>query len=610
MAELARQGMSEAFISAPMRHSSICRLPIEGYRPTAPPPCRVQTRGASIDARHRLRRCAQPSRALGSHRRCIVLVLLIGAPLTSGVSNEILEALYQGRDLVAGRAAMRVLPAAKINGDDGICGSETCWLGKNSRESLDLRQPGERTAKYSKDSYAASLVSGATRHAHHNGARGDLIDERILRVIGLLSPDAYFFAVEQGGQYEVAPAPSILAPSALPTSARPGDLVIVWRRVGLSFLLNRIDLDLCPTWETCQLGAPSFTGTDAAARDAARAKPLGDAALAALNARITAPRSAPAPASAPAPEPAPAPGIWSLLGLASGSGSIAWPPWGAETCEPRDVSTTQAAFAASPLPVFPPSSEWVLAASSELRTRSQGCDPSPCPWVCKSPRGAPRCWRTLEAAYDAVRRAEEQNPGYSLGNLPMEQEYTEYLAFRKPLAQLLKQGTEALLDMPGANFPVPGEKPCVPEEADAARWKVIGWSGYYIPAGKQLMAYPDAMECNKCLTKQEHACDLCRRRREEHESECQECTATTVVVRSSNVVQGSDGRSYVRRTDSRYPHMDHIECDGCADPQGEIQDDCMFDELLYCRAEHACSTWSGSMDPRGVHGASSSEEAE
>merc|ERR1712185_287900 len=109
---------------------------------------------------------------------------------------------------------MHLMPAAMITGDAGVCASEPCWLGKNTRESLDLRQPGDTSAKRSKDSYAAVLVPGSTQHssARLRGSTGDMIDERILRAIRFLSPDAYFFALEREATYEVVPAPSILAP--------------------------------------------------------------------------------------------------------------------------------------------------------------------------------------------------------------------------------------------------------------------------------------------------------------------------------------------------------------------------------------------------------------
>lgn len=163
-----------------------------------------------------------------------LLSLLIGLPLTIGVSTDVLEALHNGRDIVVGRAAMRILPQARIIGDGGVCGTEPCWLGKNTRESIDLREPGERQTKVSRDSYAAVLVPGSTQHKTYKGSKGDLIDERILRVIRLLAPDAFFFAAERATQYEVMLAPSVYAPHTLPAGERPERLVIVWRRVGIS----------------------------------------------------------------------------------------------------------------------------------------------------------------------------------------------------------------------------------------------------------------------------------------------------------------------------------------------------------------------------------------
>ena len=193
----------------------------------------------------------------GSILRALPLAVLL--PIAAGVSTDVLEAYHAGRDLIAGRATMRMLPSTKITGDGGICGTEPCWLGKNSRESIDLRAPGERQPRTSKDSYAATLVEGTTQHMNWKGSKGDLIDERILRVIRLLSPDAYFFARERAKDYEVVVAPSILSPSVLPRGVPPAELVIVWRRVGLSFLLHRIDRDLCPSWDECKLGEPTLS---------------------------------------------------------------------------------------------------------------------------------------------------------------------------------------------------------------------------------------------------------------------------------------------------------------------------------------------------------------
>ena len=433
-----------------------------------------------------------------------MLSLLFGLPWAGAVPTDVLAALHDGRDIVVGRAAMRVVPSGKISGDGGICGTEPCWLGKNSRLSLDLRQPGERQSKHSQDSYASALVSGSTQHSNYKGSRGDLIDERILRVIRTLSPDAYFFAVERETTYEVVPTPPAISPSVLPRGQQPANLVIVWRRVGLSFLLHRVDLDLCPSWDDCKLGEPTFSTVETAALDAVRAKALGGPTLAALNARVT-PPSAPT-AAAPVCE------IFEK-----------------DTCTPLDISDPRAAFAASPFPVFPSSEDWVLAASSQFRVREVGRIQGErvSQWVCGTPYRGRRCWRTLEAALDAVDRAEAQNPGYTLG-MPRQEVlsvFNECMASQDPedadavIECILGEMTAGGYRM--SNFPIPGEKPALVSFTSRA-YRVPGAANPQDPPadGRQYITYPEPKNCD-CLAVQAEACDQCR----STEDRCMKCHA-------------------------------------------------------------------------------------
>ena len=65
-----------------------------------------------------------------------VLSLFVALPGTAAVSNEVLQALHDGRDIVVGRARMCVVPAAKITSDGGICGSEPCTTFRAEASTL------------------------------------------------------------------------------------------------------------------------------------------------------------------------------------------------------------------------------------------------------------------------------------------------------------------------------------------------------------------------------------------------------------------------------------------------------------------------------------------
>tara|TARA_B110000046_G_scaffold153169_1_gene162604 strand:+ start:163 stop:345 length:183 start_codon:yes stop_codon:yes gene_type:complete len=55
----------------------------------------------------------------GRHGRT-ALVFAAAICRVGAVSNELLDALHNGRDLVSGRAAMRVLPPAMVSSDGGV----------------------------------------------------------------------------------------------------------------------------------------------------------------------------------------------------------------------------------------------------------------------------------------------------------------------------------------------------------------------------------------------------------------------------------------------------------------------------------------------------------
>ena len=530
-APLARRGMSEALI--PPRAAHRCHAP--RYRAVHYPPV---ARSSCLPARAVARRAHHPPygrQALRNARlSCATagaMILCAQLPVVHAVDTTVLEALHLGRDIISGRARLCVLPAALITGDSGTCGSEPCWVGKNSRPSLDLRASGERNAKHSQDSYAAVLVPGASRHPNHNGQRGDLIDERILRVIQLLSPDAYFFARERATSYEVVPTPSAVGPSVLPRGMPPSELVIIWRRVGLSLLLHRIDLDVCPSWEACKLGAARFPQVDDAARAAARAKPLGEVTLAALNMRLSDSSSS---------------------GGGSGGSSDDLEVFSVALCTPRDISGTEAAFAASPLPAFPSSDDWVFAASSFLRTRAADGT-----WECVDPPHGRRCWRTKDAAIDALRRAQAQYPDYIFHD-GVPGQWLDWAAAKLPANFEKDSQAKDEFHLSPLRLPVPGEKPLP----------------YPIPgqlAGSKISAdWPDPVGCSSCLKGQEYVCTICR----EWAEGCIGCSPT--------------------------PHGRCAECTASRaelEADGEVQM-CQYGALSNCREMHACSTWSGRVDPR------------
>lgn len=512
--------------------------------------------------------------------------LLFIMPLASAVSTDVLQALNDGRDLVVGRAAMRVLPSRLITNDGGICDTETCWVGKNTRESLDLRAEGERQKKVSKDSYAAALVSGATQHTKFKGSSGDLIDERILRVIRLLVPDAYFFAAERATRYEVIAAPSILAPHTLPAGERGEQLVIVWRRVGLEFLLHRIDLDLCPSWDACALGSPKLSGIEAAAFDAARAKPLGAAALAALNA-------ARLPPAAPAAQAA------AVQAAAAGGGGFGVTFERSQSqCRPDDISDTRAAFAASPFPVFPASEDWVLAASSRFRIPNDwGGDGT---WTCLTPYRGKRCWRDEKAALAAVARAEEQNPGYTLAQRALVAE--DYTDERMPAASKDIDDSGELSWGPNHfNYPIPGEKPYVP---DPDRTYTHGDKRISSLAPLQYIRYPSLMHvgelelgCARCLDWQAEHCESCEEWLDTRVDECSDCERYAewpeVAARSQTLRRGAQ------------QVWKQLQCETCPRTEADVNElvrsvseECRSKALRECRMSGDCVTWSGNMDPK------------
>ena len=573
------------------------------------------------------RRCrGARSARFGSIGRWAVLMLFSLTPVAS-VSTDIMQAVENGRDLVSGRAQMRVVPPAKIKGDGGVCGTETCWLGKNTRSSLDLRQPGERQAKYSQDSYAAALVSGATQHSKLKGSSGDMIDERILKVLRLLAPDAYFFAIERATQYEVVASPSVYAPSALPTGTDTAKLVIVWRRVGLEFLLHRVDLDLCPTWETCHLGSLPQIGQ--AAYDAARAKPLGTAAMAALGgAHVVLP-----PEEGRA-EDAPVDG--------NEGGGDNEPPrrpvdasFQKDVCRPKDLSGTQAAFAASPFPVFPSSDDWVLAASSRFRTCDSGyletftdgkerCTK----WICITPWGSPRCWRDEAAALAAVKRAEAQNPGYTLAQRAMRDDDL-HDGEDGPTPSNPDYYTEGFFERPIRlfNYPIPGEKPYVPNSDnsdDAYAYSTythnIRWTapplgpepprGYWDKlsvaslAPKIYIRYPQEAfddpyrldtSCPDCLDFQRSACDRCEFREHECLHLCPQAACPSIQLPPDCMVA-----DMLQSMDTSSPEVRLIdrECESCRKDMAFHYEYCQSHALNYCRKLTEGFTWSGNMDPK------------
>lgn len=544
------------------------------------------------------------------------MLLLAALPLASTVSTDVLQALHDGRDLIVGRASMCVLPSRLITGDEGICGMEPCWLGKNTRESLDLRAEGDRQKKVSKDSYAGVLVSGATQHSNYKGSRGDLIDERILRVIRLLSPEAYFFAIERESRYEVVATPSILAPNTLPAGVRPEQLVIVWRRVGLSFLLHRVDLDLCPSWEQCALGHPKLPATAAAAFDAARAKPLGDSAITALSAACK-------PPAAPA---APAASSWLdrldrwLLPEAPMIEAV----FTKDECRIRDIAGTEAAFAASSFPAFPSSGDWVLAASSRYRRRAK--DGS---WECITPPHGKRCWRDEAAALAAVKRAEEQNPGYTLAQRAFRDD--DWDDNDRPIASRpdYYAGGKLLLispyTTPGGleftddifNYPIPGEKPYAPD-GTSSFWDQphdIGPKAYmrypqYMFAGLDVLFAGSSLEavwsnpiakergagCAHCLDIAAAMCKKCQDREDECLSQCpqrmcprtpDECTQSQLKFDPTCDECGYDLNGYRIRSS---------ESDSRSD--GGLYQHCQVEVLRDCRRAAECMTWSGRLDPK------------
>ena len=173
-------------------------------------------------------------------------------------------------DLVAERSFLRVVPGTLVAGDSGRCSNSTCWLGRNGRASTDLRRDrGIGEPRFSQHSYR--LVPNSTSHANYKGSSGDLIDERILRVIRALSVDPYFYVVWNGTHYCVVPmppAPWLILPEprdllrythceAVPKlpcrPAKLGDVMIVWLEEGLSLLLRRVDLHVCPSSDDCRL---------------------------------------------------------------------------------------------------------------------------------------------------------------------------------------------------------------------------------------------------------------------------------------------------------------------------------------------------------------------
>ena len=537
-------------------------------------------------------------------RFCLLAPLLFVTPTAGDVSAELLAALERGEHLVKGRAAMAVLPAGMVTGDSGICGSEPCWLGKNGRRSLDLRGADDTVAIYSQDSYAAALVSGACRHPNYNGQRGDLIDERILRVIRLLASDAFFFAVERQQHYEVVASPNALAPATLPSAHKAGELVIIWRRVGLSLLLHRVDLDLCPTWETCELGVPSFPGVQSSAWDAARQKALGHNTLDVLSARFrstaTAQQQPPNDAST---------GHRTLTG---------------DQCVPADLSSTEAAHAASPYPAFPSNADWVLAVSSEFRRRTANDDG----WECAIPEGGRRCWRTMEAALRAVDEAERQvsaamgHPHTLWWCRRLVVEDLRYLRNECPASEKDKELRGRMDDFrelaSNGVIPIPGEKPVPatsyawftaehPPPGSCDYTSCCGWPhderervimlyptmalkgvlarGDYIPGTHHDSYLPDRhfapmgdlhnrheppkAGCERCLELQEHACQSCK-----------------YVARQCSI------------SDWMIWRPDPIFVPYSREAQEHIAGACRENTLPACRERLHCLTWSGNVDPK------------
>jgi len=193
---------------------------------------------------------------------------VVTAPSASDITAAT-TALASDSHIELSGSSIRVVPTSLVTA--GVCATQACWLGVNSKSPMELDASARGDARYSIRSYR--LWHGKSLTQRQNA---DLVAEDVLQTV---PREWYDLARWQSNQFQVIPK------ADLPVYGYPSPvtgLYILWTRAGMLWLVRG-------EWEKLRgkLGQPVWSNVDATARSEVRAAlsaaGSGDAVLAAFD---------------------------------------------------------------------------------------------------------------------------------------------------------------------------------------------------------------------------------------------------------------------------------------------------------------------------------------